>query len=210
MSISLAEDTKNIAPDNSSANNSSADISSADNPSGLEEQLIAWRRELHQHPELSNQEFVTTQKITQWLNAAGIRILSLGLKTGVVAEIGPEHGPVVALRGDIDALPIEETSGVPFSSQQPGVMHACGHDFHTSVILGAAHLLKAREDQLPGRVRLFFQPAEERFGGASQLIKAGALETWMLFLVCTMRLNCRSAPSPPKAAHFTPMLTASR
>ncbi|RJT50772.1 M20 peptidase aminoacylase family protein [Rahnella variigena] len=176
MSISLAEDTKNIAPDNLSADNSSANISSADNPSGLEEQLIAWRRELHQHPELSNQEFVTTQKITQWLNAAGIRILSLGLKTGVVAEIGPEHGPVVAIRGDIDALPIEETSGVPFSSQQPGVMHACGHDFHTSVILGAAHLLKAREDQLPGRVRLFFQPAEERFGGASQLIKAGALE----------------------------------
>src|SRR5476649_2849485 len=145
-------------------------------PASLEERLIAHRRELHQNPELSNHEFATTKRITAWLNAAGIRILDLGLKTGVVAEIGPAHGPVVALRGDIDALPIEETSGVPFSSQQPGVMHACGHDVHTSVILGAAYLLKAREDQLPGRVRLFFQPAEERFGGASQLIKAGALE----------------------------------
>lgn len=142
----------------------------------LEKQLIAWRRELHQYPELSNQEFATTERITAWLTAAGIRIVPLGLKTGVVAEIGPQQGPVVALRGDIDALPIEEASGVPFSSQHPGVMHACGHDFHTSVILGAAHLLKAREDQLPGRVRLFFQPAEERFGGASQLIKAGALD----------------------------------
>lgn len=142
----------------------------------LESKLIAHRRELHQNPELSNQEFATTQRITGWLNAAGVRILDLGLKTGVVAEIGPPDGPLVALRGDIDALPIEEASGVPFSSQHPGVMHACGHDFHTSVILGAAYLLKAREDQLPGRVRLFFQPAEERFGGASQLIKAGALE----------------------------------
>lgn len=161
MSISLADEIRTGANTATTA---------------LENQLIAHRRELHQHPELSNQEFVTTQKITDWLNAAGIRILDLGLKTGVVAEIGPAHGPVVALRGDIDALPIEETSGVPFSSQQPGVMHACGHDFHTSVILGAAYLLKAREDQLTGRVRLFFQPAEERFGGASQLIKAGALE----------------------------------
>ncbi|KAB8308928.1 amidohydrolase [Rouxiella chamberiensis] len=142
----------------------------------LESKLIAHRRELHQNPELSNQEFATTQRITGWLNAAGVRILDLGLKTGVVAEIGSPDGPLVALRGDIDALPIEEASGVPFSSQHPGVMHACGHDFHTSVILGAAYLLKAREDQLPGRVRLFFQPAEERFGGASQLIKAGALE----------------------------------
>ncbi|EFE95497.1 M20 peptidase aminoacylase family protein [Serratia odorifera] len=161
MSISFAEDVKPTPVQQGSA---------------LENKLIAHRRELHQHPELSNQEFVTTQKITDWLNAAGIRILPLGLKTGVVAEIGPQQGPVVALRGDIDALPIEETSGVPFSSRQAGVMHACGHDVHTSVILGAAYLLKAREDQLPGRVRLFFQPAEERFGGASQLINAGALE----------------------------------
>jgi amidohydrolase len=145
-------------------------------PLKLEQQLIDWRRELHQNPELSNHEYATTKRITQWLNAAGIRILNLGLKTGVVAEIGPQDGPLVALRGDIDALPINEISGVPFSSQQAGVMHACGHDFHTSVILGAAYLLKAREDQLPGRVRLFFQPAEERFNGALQLIEAGALD----------------------------------
>jgi len=160
MSLHTADDTLDAA----SLNNAT-----------LEAQLIAWRRELHQNPELSNHEFATTKRITQWLNAAGIRILDLGLKTGVVAEIGPQNGPLVARRGDIDALPINEISGVPFSSQHAGVMHACGHDFHTSVILGAAYLLKAREDQLPGRVRLFFQPAEERFNGALQLIDAGAL-----------------------------------
>src|SRR5471032_1651249 len=144
-------------------------------PASLEERLIAHRRELHQNPELSNHEFATTKRITAWLNQACIRILDLGLKTGVVAEIGPQDGPLVALRGDIDALPIHEISGVPFSSQQAGVMHACGYDFHTSVILGAAYLLKAREAELKGRVRLFFQPAEERFNGALQLIEAGAL-----------------------------------
>src|SRR5471030_468078 len=149
--------------------------SASNTPASLEERLIAHRRELHQNPELSNHEFATTQRITGWLNDAGIRILDLGLKTGVVAEIGLPEGPLVALRGDIDALPINEISGVPFSSQQPGVMHACGHDFHTSVVLGATYLLKAREAELKGRVRLFFQPAEERFNGALQLIEAGAL-----------------------------------
>ena len=144
--------------------------------SQLAEKIIAYRRELHQNPELSNHEFATTARLTRWLEEAGIRILPLGLKTGVVAEIGSGKGPIIALRGDIDALPIEEISGVPFSSQNSGVMHACGHDFHTSVMLGAAHLLKAREATLPGTVRIFFQPAEETFNGAQHLIDAGALD----------------------------------
>jgi len=142
----------------------------------LAEKLIAYRRELHQNPELSNQEFATTERITRWLTALGIRILPLPLKTGVVAEIGQGSGPVIALRADIDALPIDEISGVEFSSQNPGVMHACGHDFHTSVMLGAATLLKAQEASLPGVVRIFFQPAEETTDGAQHLIEAGALD----------------------------------
>lgn len=139
------------------------------------EQLIAWRRELHQHPELSNHEFQTTERITRWLQQGDIRLLPLPLKTGVVAEIG--HGePLIALRADIDALPIDEAVDRPWKSQQPGVMHACGHDLHTSVMLGVAHRLRQQEQQLPGRVRILFQPAEETFNGAQQLIEAGALE----------------------------------
>ncbi|WP_376748421.1 amidohydrolase [Pantoea septica] len=141
----------------------------------LSDQLIAWRRELHQHPELSNQEFQTTERITRWLRQGDIRLLPLPLKTGVVAEIG--HGaPLIALRADIDALPIDEAVDHPWRSQQPGVMHACGHDLHTSVMLGVAYRLRQQEQQLPGRVRILFQPAEETFNGAQQLIDAGALE----------------------------------
>ncbi|QGU86908.1 M20 peptidase aminoacylase family protein [Erwinia sorbitola] len=141
----------------------------------LAQQLVAWRRELHQYPELSNEEFATTERITGWLKEAEITILPFDLATGVVAEIG-QGEPLIALRADIDALPIEEIVPVAFRSQHPGVMHACGHDVHTSVILGAAKLLKEREQSLPGRVRLLFQPAEERFGGAKTLINAGALQ----------------------------------
>ena len=139
------------------------------------DQLVQWRRELHQHPELSSHEFATTERITRWLGQAGIRLLPLGLKTGVVAELG--DGPaLIALRADIDALPIEEATDRPWRSQQPGVMHACGHDLHTSVMLGVALQLKQREATLLGRVRILFQPAEETFTGARQLIDAGALE----------------------------------
>ena len=115
----------------------------------LAEQLIRWRRELHQYPELSLQEVDTTARIRDWL----------------------QSNKVIALRADIDALPIEEAASVPFRSLNAGVMHACGHDIHTSVILGAALLLKQREAQLAGRVRILFQPAEESFGGAKTLIR---------------------------------------
>ena len=141
----------------------------------LSQQRVQWRRELHQHPELSNQEFATTERITRWLKQGDIRLLPFELKTGVVAEIG-QGEPLIALRADIDALPIEEVTGQPWTSQQPGVMHACGHDLHTSVMLGVAHQLKQREAELPGRVRILFQPAEETFDGAKQLIDAGALD----------------------------------
>ncbi|KAA9001366.1 amidohydrolase [Affinibrenneria salicis] len=142
----------------------------------LADKLTAWRRELHQYPELSNNEYQTTEKITVWLREAGIDILPLALKTGVVAQIGRKPGPTIALRADIDALPIDEQTSQPFISRHRGVMHACGHDIHTSIMLGAALLLKANEAQLAGNVRILFQPAEETFNGASQLIDAGALQ----------------------------------
>ena len=140
----------------------------------LAEQLIRWRRELHQYPELSLQEVDTTARIRDWLQSGGISLLPYDLKTGAVAEVGSGN-KVIALRADIDALPIEEAASVPFRSLNAGVMHACGHDIHTSVILGAALLLKQREAQLAGRVRILFQPAEESFGGAKTLIRAGVL-----------------------------------
>lgn len=141
----------------------------------FDNQLIAWRRELHQHPELSGEEFATTARIRQWLQQQEIREIDYGLKTGVVAEIGSGEA-LIALRADIDGLPIEEATDRPFRSTTAGVMHACGHDLHSSVMLGAAQLLKAKENQLAGRVRLLFQPAEEIFTGANQLLEAGVLQ----------------------------------
>lgn len=127
------------------------------NETALGEQLIAFRHELHRFPELSNQEFETTARLRQQLEQHQIRIVDLPLKTGLVAEVGPAQGPLIVLRSDIDALPIEEQSDVAFRSERPGVMHACGHDFHASAALGAAILLKQQEATLPGRVRILFQ-----------------------------------------------------
>ncbi|CAM4466064.1 amidohydrolase [Paenibacillus phoenicis] len=143
----------------------------------LEERLLEIRRNLHREPELSNEEYETTRKLKGWLKEAGIKVLDLpALKTGVIAEIGSGEGPIVALRADIDALPIDEQSGVPFSSTVPGKMHACGHDFHTTVALGAAYLLKEREEELAGTVRIVFQPAEETGHGAKDVLASGGLD----------------------------------
>ncbi|WP_405081354.1 M20 peptidase aminoacylase family protein [Pectobacterium versatile] len=139
--------------------------------------IQAFRHDLHRHPELSNQEFETTKKIRAVLEKEGIRILDLPLKTGLVAEVGGlQEGPLVVVRSDIDALPIEEESGVEFTSLNKGVMHACGHDFHSSAALGAAILLKKIEPELKGTVRILFQAAEETGLGAPEAIAVGALD----------------------------------
>ncbi|MEQ9768353.1 M20 peptidase aminoacylase family protein [Pectobacterium versatile] len=139
--------------------------------------IQAFRHDLHRHPELSNQEFETTKKIRAVLEKEGIRILDLPLKTGLVAEVGGlQEGPLVVVRSDIDALPIEEESGVEFTSLNKGVMHACGHDFHSSAALGAAILLKKIEPELKGTVRILFQAAEETGLGAPEVIAVGALD----------------------------------
>ena len=129
----------------------------------------------HRHPELSFAEEATTARLRQSLQQAGIRILSLPLKTGLVAELGTGKTPMIALRADIDALPVEETTDLPYRSEASGKMHACGHDFHMTSVLGAALLLKEQEPALPGTVRIVFQPGEEAPGGALDILKSGAL-----------------------------------
>ncbi|TVY04254.1 amidohydrolase [Cohnella terricola] len=143
----------------------------------LEQKLIAFRRQLHENPEQSHEEFETTAAIRGWLIEAGIRIVSeYPLETGVIAEVGGlQDGPIIAVRADIDALPIQEETGLSFASRVSGKMHACGHDFHTAAILGAALLLKKREQELKGTVRFLFQPAEEKAKGAIQVIRSGVL-----------------------------------
>lgn len=142
----------------------------------LSQRLIEVRRNLHQEPELSNEEFITTAKIRKWLAEADIRILDVPLATGVIAEIGSGEEPIVAIRCDIDALPIKEQTNLPFASGIDGKMHACGHDFHTASILGAAYLLKSRESELKGTVRVLFQPAEETGHGATSVLNSGGLD----------------------------------
>lgn len=143
----------------------------------LQPQLVAMRRELHRFPELSNEEYETTFRIRAWLTEAGIRLLDLNLPTGVLAEVkGARPGPTILLRADIDALPVNEESGLPFASEHPGKMHACGHDFHTVSMIGATKLLQEHADELDGTVRILFQPAEELAVGARAAIEAGVLE----------------------------------
>ncbi len=143
----------------------------------LFEKLVSYRRELHENPELSLKEFETTKRIRRWLEDAGITILNYPLEVGIIAEVkGDLPGPTIALRADIDALPIVEQTDVPFVSKNEGVMHACGHDFHTSSIIGSAILLQERKAELKGTVRIIFQPAEEIAQGAKLIGEAGALE----------------------------------
>ncbi|EMB68847.1 amidohydrolase [Streptococcus mutans] len=141
---------------------------------GIYEKLREIRHYLHQHPEISENEFETTAFIKKHLKDLGIEPLAYPLKTGVIAEIGSGQ-PIIALRADIDALPIIEKTGLAYASKN-GAMHACGHDFHQTSLLGAAQILKEREAEIKGTVRLIFQPAEENFQGAYQVIEAGGIE----------------------------------
>jgi amidohydrolase len=145
----------------------------------IKDRLVAWRRAIHSHPELGFDVFRTAELITNVLDEAGIRYHANVGKTGVVAYLGAEQGPTIAVRADMDALPIMEENDVPYASTFPGIMHACGHDAHTAMLLGVAYLLQREE--LPGQVRLLFQPSEERadeenLSGAQRMIEDGAME----------------------------------
>jgi amidohydrolase len=144
--------------------------------------VVAVRRDLHAHPELGNREERTGRLVAERLRDLGLEVRHPVAKTGVVGILrGGRPGGVVALRADIDALPIEETNDLAFRSQVPGVMHACGHDAHTAILLGAAEVLSGLRSRLPGTVVFLFQPAEEgppegEAGGAPLMVKEGALD----------------------------------
>ena len=142
----------------------------------LEQKLTGFFEELHMHPELSYEEYETTERIKCELVAAGIEILQTPLKTGVAAIVrGAKPGKTYGLRCDIDALPIAEETDIPYKSKIPGKMHACGHDFHTAAVLGAALLLQERKEELQGNVKILFQPAEESSHGAETVLETGVL-----------------------------------
>jgi amidohydrolase len=142
---------------------------------GHYDDLIAWRRHIHAHPELGRQEFATTQFVASHLADAGLNPKVLPGGTGLTCDFGPEHGPRIALRADMDALPMPERTGASYASVVPNLAHACGHDAHTAILLGAA-LALASVPELPVGVRLIFQAAEELMpGGAIDAIAAGAL-----------------------------------
>ncbi len=152
--------------------------------------VIAWRRDIHEHPELSNREFRTAKLVADHLTSLGLEVKTGVAHTGVVGLLkGGKPGPCVAIRADMDALPVTEETGLPFASkakgeyhgQQVGVMHACGHDIHTSVLMGVAEVLAGMKKDIPGSVKFIFQPAEEgapsgEGGGAELMIKEGVLD----------------------------------
>ncbi|MCB0036763.1 MAG: amidohydrolase [Anaerolineales bacterium] len=152
----------------------------------LKDEIIRLRRDIHAHPELSFQEFRTAQLVADTLAEIGYKEIKTEVgRTGVIAEIGTDDGPVIGIRADMDALPIPEAVDVPFKSTNAGVMHACGHDSHTAMLLGAAHLLyqdfAQNKDSWKGKIRLLFQPSEEAFdeqgiSGATAMITDGALD----------------------------------
>lgn len=156
----------------------------------VESKVIEWRRDIHQHPELSNREFKTAEKIASHLKSLGIEVQTGVAHTGVVGLLkGNRPGKVVALRADIDALPVTERNDLPFKStvkseylgEEVGVMHACGHDTHVAILMGVAEVLSKNKDKIHGTVKFIFQPAEEgappgEEGGAELMVKEGVLE----------------------------------
>ena len=143
----------------------------------LKEFIIETRRKIHKNPELSFKEFDTSKLIIKNLNDWGIDVQKNIAQTGVVGTIkGAKDGKTIALRADMDALPIQETSNIPYKSENDGVMHACGHDGHIAMLLGAAKALSNKKTELHGTVKFIFQPAEEGHAGAKHMINEGVLK----------------------------------
>jgi len=171
----------------------------------LEEQVIAWRRDFHEHPELSNREFRTAEKVAAHLKRLGLGVTTGVAHTGVVGLlVGRRPGPVVALRADMDALPVTEQVDVPFASrervtyngEEVGVMHACGHDAHTAILMGVAEVLAGMKNELSGTVKFLFQPAEEgapvdEKGGARLMVEEGALANPMVDAAFALHIDAR-------------------
>lgn len=172
----------------------------------IEDKLIEWRRHFHQNPELSNQEFKTAEKIAEHLKSLGLEVETGVAITGVVGLLkGDLPGKVVALRADIDALPVTERNDLPFKSEvkttflgtDTGVMHACGHDTHTAILMSVAEVLSKHKDQIRGTVKFIFQPAEEgpppgEEGGAKLMIKEGVLENPKVDAIFGLHINAQT------------------
>ena len=172
----------------------------------IESKVIEWRRDFHEHPELSNQEFKTAEKIAAYLKSLGLEVQTGIAKTGVVGLLVGDHpGKVVALRADIDALPVTERNDLPFKSEvkttflgtETGVMHACGHDTHTAILMGVAQVLSKHKDLIHGTVKFVFQPAEEgpppgEEGGAKLMEKEGVLDNHKVDAIFGLHINSQT------------------
>ncbi|NNL78515.1 MAG: amidohydrolase [Desulfobacterales bacterium] len=172
----------------------------------VEDKVITWRRDIHQNPELSNREFKTAAKIADHLSSLGIEVQTGVAHTGVVGLLkGDQPGKVVALRADIDALPVTERNDLPYKSQatsefmgEPvGVMHACGHDTHVAILMGVAEILAAQKDKIKGTVKFIFQPAEEgpppgEEGGALLMVKEGVLKNPDVDAIFGLHINSQT------------------
>ena len=172
----------------------------------IEQKVIDWRRHFHQNPELSNREFKTAEVIAKHLKSLGLEVETGVAKTGVVGVLKGKHpGKVLALRADIDALPVEERNDLPFKSivkttfldTPVGVMHACGHDTHTAILMGAAELLSKHRDQIYGTIKFIFQPAEEgpppgEVGGALEMVKEGVLKNPDVDIIVGLHINSQT------------------
>jgi amidohydrolase len=192
IAVLLAPATVLFAPSMLAQSGQTGSLSDAINDiaARIEEQVIVWRRDIHQHPELGNREFRTAALVAEHLRSLGMEVQVEVAHTGVVGLLrGGRPGPVVALRADMDALPVTEELDLPFASQETaiyngrevGVMHACGHDNHVAILMGAAQVLSELRDRLPGTVKFIFQPAEEgappgEEGGANLMIREGVLQ----------------------------------
>ncbi len=173
----------------------------------IESKVIAWRRDFHEHPELGNREFKTAEKIAKHLRSLGIEVATGVAKTGVVGVLkGGKPGPVVALRADMDGLPVKERAEIPFASkatsefngQTVSVMHACGHDTHLAILMGVAEVLAANKEELKGTIKFIFQPAEEgspegEEGGAGLMVKEGVLENPKVEAIFGLHINAQTA-----------------
>ncbi|RYJ51857.1 amidohydrolase [Flavobacterium petrolei] len=188
------------------AQNSELKIKVAQKAATLEPKVITWRRDFHQNPELGNREFKTAEKIAAHLRSLGIEVQTGVGKTGVVGILrGGKPGPVVALRADIDALPVKERTDIPFASKAEGeyngqvvpVMHACGHDTHIAILMGTAEILASIKNDLKGTVKFIFQPAEEgppegEEGGAPLMIKEGVLANPNVDVIFGLHINAQT------------------
>ena len=172
----------------------------------LQNQIVAWRRDFHEHPELGNHEFRTSAIIAKHLQSLGLEVKPGIATTGVVGILkGGKPGPVVALRADMDALPVTERTPVPFASKvktmyngkETGVMHACGHDSHMAILMAVAEVLSSMKNELHGTVKFIFQPAEEGVpadekGGAEEMVKEGVLENPKVDVIFGLHINSQT------------------